>query len=512
MTKRSLVVISLLFLVSAAAAQAQTFGAVLTPSQETPPTTSTGFGNATLTLDPTHTSATVSLTVAGLTTPVNGAHLHRGAFGVAGPVVISFNPSTNLANGRLNATFAIDKALGDEIAGNPGNFYINVHTTQNPGGEIRGQLTQLGDATLLFAELRGSNERPTPNNSTAVGSALVTIDNSNVLTYEVNIDGLQNPTLSHVHKGDVNTAGGVVASLATSPAAFSNGRTRGTISIDPVLAADMKANPANYYVNVHSTAFPGGEIRGQLANAIENDVAVAGNITTGAGDKFVTDLRIFNPSFTAPAVALVEFFLSGAGGNANATASQTVVIPARGEAVLDDVTGPNGLNSAGSTGAIRVTSQNQLAVTANIFNDQRAANKGTFGQFVPAIGRSSELRRGVIPHLSNKTRDATNPSGFRTNLGFFNPNQSPVFVRLELRDRTGALLGQNTVTLAGLSQQQNAIPSYFGGVDLSNASGLTVSFDASAPIIVYGAVNDNVSGDSIFVVALPDPGVSASQL
>ena len=510
MTTRSLVFISLLLILVAATARAQTFGAVLTPSQETPPVTSNGFGNATVTLDPTHTSITVNLTVAGLTTPVNGAHIHRGAFGVPGSVVINFNPATNLANGRLNATFTVDKLLGDEIAGNPGNFYVNVHTTQNGGGEVRGQLTQVGDATLLFAELRGSNETP-PNSSTVVGAALITIDNNNVVTFEINAPGIQSPVAAHIHTGGSGVAGAVLIGF-TPAATFSNGRIKGTVQALAQDAANIKANPAGFYVNVHTTAFGGGEIRGQLANANEYDVAVSGNVTTGSGDKFVTDLRVFNPSFTSSAVALVEYLVAGSGGNTNATASQTVVIPARGEAVLDDVTGANGLNSAGSTGALRVTSQNQLAVTSNIYNDQRGANKGTFGQFVPAIARASELRRGVIPHLSNKTRDLANPSGFRTNIGFFNPNQSAVFVRLELRNAAGTLLGQSTVTLAALSQQQNAISGYFSGADLTNASGLTMSFDASAPIIAYGAVNDNVSGDSIFVVAQPDPGVSASQL
>lgn len=508
MTKRSLVVLSLLFLLSAPAAYAQTFGAVLTPSQETPPTTSNGFGNATVTLDATHTSITVSMTVAGLTTPVNNAHLHRGAFGVAGAPVINFSPAANLANGKMNATFTIDKSLGDEIAANPGNFYVNVHTTQNPGGEVRGQLTQIGDATLLFAELRGSNEVP-PTTSTVVGAALITIDNNNLITFEINAPGIVSPTAAHIHTGTSTVPGPVLIGF-TPAATFSSGRLKGTVQASATDAANIKANPAGFYVNVHTAANPGGEIRGQLATAVENDVAVAGNVTTGAGDKFVTDLRIFNPSFTSPAVALVEYLVSGSGGNTNATASQTVVIPARGEAVLDDVTGPNGLNSVGSVGAIRVTSQNQLAVTSNIFNDQRSAGKGTFGQFVPSVGRSSELRRGVIPHLSNKTRDVTSPSGFRTNIGFFNPNQSAVFVRLELRNAEGTLLGQSTVTLAPLSQQQNAIGGYFPGVDLSNAPGLTVSFDAGAPIIAYGAVNDNVSGDSILVIAQPDPGVSAS--
>ena len=37
-------------------------------------------------------------------------------------------------------------------------------------------------------------------------------------------------------------------------------------------------------------------------------------------------------------------------------------------------------------------------------------------------------KRGVILHLSNKTRDLANPSGFRTNLGFFNPNNVGVSV------------------------------------------------------------------------------------
>src|SRR5450432_3295301 len=221
MTKRSLVLVSLLFILTAATAHAQTFGAVLTPSQETPPTTSNGFGNATVTLDPTHTSITVNVTVSGLTTPITLAHIHKGAFGVAGGVVIDFSAPTNFANGKLSKTFAIDSVLGNDIAANPTNYYVNVHTSQNPGGEIRGQLTLIGDATLLFAELRGSNEVPATG-SAAVGSALVTIDNNNVVTYEVNTN-VTAPTLSHIHKAAAGVNGSVVVNFATSASAFTNG-------------------------------------------------------------------------------------------------------------------------------------------------------------------------------------------------------------------------------------------------------------------------------------------------
>ena len=81
-TTRSLVFISLLVLLAVPAVQAQTtFGAVLNIAQEVPAPTGpnlNGFGNATVTLDAAHTSVTVNMTVAGLTTPVNNAHIHKG--------------------------------------------------------------------------------------------------------------------------------------------------------------------------------------------------------------------------------------------------------------------------------------------------------------------------------------------------------------------------------------------------------------------------------------------------
>jgi len=45
---------------------------------------------------------------------------------------------------------------------------------------------------------------------------------------------------------------------------------------------------------------------------------------------------------------------------------------------------------------------------------------------------------------------------------------------------------------------------------VTNKANLTLSFDASAPIDVYAAVNDNVSTDSFVVVAQPDTGVNTN--
>jgi hypothetical protein len=503
MLKRLIPFLALALLLGVSAAHAETFGAVLTGGQENPPTGSAGIGTATVTLDSAHTSITVVMFISGLTAAVSDAHIHEGVAGTNGPVRIGLTPGTNLVNGRMNVTLPIDKSRGDDIAANPGKYYLNVHTSTFPGGEIRGQLTANDDITKFVADLRGSNEVP-PNNSTVVGTALITIDSANNLTFDVSTPGIVNPTNAHIHgpNGAAGTNAGVFIGLFSQSNPFNNGRLRGVIpNADAAQIAQLKANPSNFYVNVHTAAIPGGELRGQLVAANEADIAVAGKVAGALGTNFVTDVRIFNPSSTR-ASALLEYFQTGLAANSNAAASLAVDIAPRGTAVLDDVNGASFLNMSG-TGGIRVTSATPIIVTSRIYNDQRAAGHGTFGQFVPGTTRAIQWRRGVLTQLANRAITA-NPEGSRTNIGFFNPNAATVNVRLELRGPDGALLGTGAVDLAALSQQQGAITAYFPGVDLENRAALTVTFDASAPVIGYASVVDNISGDQIFVTAQQD--------
>jgi hypothetical protein len=77
-----------------------------------------------------------------------GAHIHPGAAGTNGPVIVSTGltaaePLTMPGSGVLEFTVAgvtVDAATAQAIVNNPAAFYFNVHTPLNPGGMARGQL------------------------------------------------------------------------------------------------------------------------------------------------------------------------------------------------------------------------------------------------------------------------------------------------------------------------------------------------------------------------------------
>jgi hypothetical protein len=79
-----------------------------------------------------------SIIVDGIAAPA-AAHIHRGGAGVAGPVAVALTQPT----GSPGASSGCVRAPRNVVAGlrsNPGNWYVNVHTADFPGGAVRGQL------------------------------------------------------------------------------------------------------------------------------------------------------------------------------------------------------------------------------------------------------------------------------------------------------------------------------------------------------------------------------------
>jgi len=139
------------------------FTAALSASNEVPTfqnAESGASGQATLTLNTTRdaagqiTAATfdVSVTFAGFP-PGNSAtlaHIHTGAAGVAGGVLVAMVPSpgeVTFPNGTgsyVRGGFPVSPVdVANQIINNPAGFYFNVHTATNPGGAVRGQLVRV---------------------------------------------------------------------------------------------------------------------------------------------------------------------------------------------------------------------------------------------------------------------------------------------------------------------------------------------------------------------------------
>ncbi len=118
--------------------------------------------------------------------------------------------------------------------------------------------TQQADTVRFTATLSGQNEVPA-NTSTATGTFTGTYDTgSKVLSYEVTYQGL-NPTMGHIHRGAPGKNGGVEIAFPN----VANSPIKGQATLTQAKADSLMGGL--YYVNLHSQAFPGGEIRGNIS-------------------------------------------------------------------------------------------------------------------------------------------------------------------------------------------------------------------------------------------------------
>jgi len=168
-----LLVIVLMF-TGVARADQLVFTTTLTGSQEVPPSGSAGIGSALVTLDTVTNLLTVNVSFAGLGSPTIASHIHccapPGTNAMVATVVPTFpgfplgvttgtylmtfdltlastyNPAFIAAHGGT-----VSGAMAAFIAGlNSGQTYLNIHTSQFPGGEIRGQLNAVPEPASLL--------------------------------------------------------------------------------------------------------------------------------------------------------------------------------------------------------------------------------------------------------------------------------------------------------------------------------------------------------------------------
>ena len=95
-----------------------------------------GTGTFSATVNPGQTKVCYTLSVAKIATATM-AHIHRGAAGAAGPVVVALMAP---ASGKSSACATVSRDLAKELINTPEGFYVNVHNAVYPAGAVRGQL------------------------------------------------------------------------------------------------------------------------------------------------------------------------------------------------------------------------------------------------------------------------------------------------------------------------------------------------------------------------------------
>ncbi|MDQ4121528.1 MAG: CHRD domain-containing protein [Acidobacteriota bacterium] len=127
------------FIFSTTASAQQKFTVSLNGVQENPPVNSPGRGSCVLTLNTAETQITLNCTYSGLGSNASAAHIHTdGPAGVNGPVLFNLTGASG-TSGTLNlAPTSVTPAQVADLRAK--RWYVNIHTTNFPGGEIRGQI------------------------------------------------------------------------------------------------------------------------------------------------------------------------------------------------------------------------------------------------------------------------------------------------------------------------------------------------------------------------------------
>lgn len=236
---------------------------------------SVGYGGVKAEL--TGTKLTLSGSFAGLSSPVatdiaGGAHIHRGMAGANGPITQPLVPT--LGEGGLSGSFAaadnVFELDAEEIIEFPSRGkYVNIHSAENRSGDLRAQL--LAEATTYFvAPLSGVSET-LPVNTDAVGMAVLEVTGTTGIT-SGSFNNLSAPLATainggaHIHGGLAGMNGSVIFPLnSVSTEDMLSGTFAAADNIRTLSAGFLQQlrNRATY-VNVHSTDYLPGEIRGQL--------------------------------------------------------------------------------------------------------------------------------------------------------------------------------------------------------------------------------------------------------
>ncbi|MCH8288765.1 MAG: CHRD domain-containing protein [Candidatus Marinimicrobia bacterium] len=244
--------------------------AILDGAQEVTPVTTTGTGTAIIAVDSDQTRVVYEITISGFDPDlVTLAHFHNASYGSDGEIVKDITFVGGYAEGEWTASDA-SQPLTPELMAEllAGRIYINVHTNDNPGGEIRGNVFGVQGFT---AQLSGEQVvQPVTTDASGTAALFLFPDDLSagyVLEYQMTVQGLT-VTAAHFHNAATGENGSIVKTIIFD-GNFGGGEWAWDDTVEP-LTSDLVTEllNGNIYVNIHTSAYSGGELRGQVLQGI----------------------------------------------------------------------------------------------------------------------------------------------------------------------------------------------------------------------------------------------------
>lgn len=436
-------------------ASSTTFYATLSGSAEIPSVETSAAGAAVLELQ--GDTLMVSGSFTGLESAFNadiagGSHLHIGHAGENGSVGFSLDANVNaeLSGGVYtteNNTFELSAEQVQLLINR--EIYVNIHSLQNPGGELRGQV--LGEATAYFhTNLSGLHEVQ-PVKTDASGAVVVEY-NGNGIQVSGGFQYLSSAVATdiaggaHLHAGPVTANGDVALALNLTLGEKDTAAVFAASQNQFELTSEQSATlfEDGMYVNVHSEEYASGELRGQVLfspNTFPGKAALTGPTDGGSIDLEGSSSTEFEATWEASSdsdgqdVAYV-WQLSTDSDFENIIVNANVGSASRFTTTfgtLDSL-----LNAVGV----------EMGSTATVFHRVIVTDGSDESNSDP---RSADIQRGTV--TSNENTDAQ-PSSFELNQNYPNPFNPTTNITFSLANASQAtltvynMLGQEVAVIA----------------------------------------------------------------
>lgn len=239
-------------------------------ANETPPVASTGVATAEVVYnDATNTLYwTVDYVLDVGSTTLTDAHFHGPAApGVPAGVQVPMSPSVSTASGSFSGMAVISGAQEADLLA--GLYYINLHSNVETGGELRGQVIEAA-ATKAYADRPVDSSQETSGVSGTPGSGVFNgayDEATNRMTFAVTWNALTGAvTGMHFHgPGAVGVPADIEIPLSGFDAA-DTGIFADSVTLNATQETDLLADL--WYINLHTSLNPSGEVRGQIDNAV----------------------------------------------------------------------------------------------------------------------------------------------------------------------------------------------------------------------------------------------------